>query len=276
MKRCHRRWGRIVEEDPSLRVTRDPGTGETLISGLGDVHLDTAVDRIQRKFGAELETQIPKVPYRETITSIANAEYKHKKQTGGHGQYGHVLIRLEPVERGEGFQFAQEVVGGSIPREYIPAVEKGVVKTLQEGVVAGFPVVDVKAVLYDGSFHDVDSSGISFEIAGSFAVRKGVMDANPQLLEPVMLLRVTAPDAVTGDVIGDLNGKRGRILGMIPGNGNTVVEAEVPQAELLRYATDLRSITQGRGAYTVEFDHYEVVPQNITQKVIEEAKAAKA
>ncbi len=268
--------GRIVEEDPSLRVTRDPGTGETLISGLGDVHLDTAVDRIQRKFGAELETQIPKVPYRETITSVANAEYKHKKQTGGHGQYGHVLIRLEPVERGEGFQFAQEVVGGSIPREYIPAVEKGVVKTLQEGVVAGFPVVDVKAVLYDGSFHDVDSSGISFEIAGSFAVRKGVMDANPQLLEPVMLLRVTVPDAVTGDVIGDLNGKRGRILGMIPGNGNTVVEAEVPQAELLRYATDLRSITQGRGAYTVEFDHYEVVPQNITQRVIEEAKAARA
>ena len=268
--------GRIVEEDPSLRVTRDPGTGETLISGLGDVHLDTAVDRIQRKFGAELETQIPKVPYRETITSIANAEYKHKKQTGGHGQYGHVLIRLEPVERGEGFQFAQEVVGGSIPREYIPAVEKGVVKTLQEGVVAGFPVVDVKAVLYDGSFHDVDSSGISFEIAGSFAVRKGVLDANPQLLEPVMLLRVTVPDAVTGDVIGDLNGKRGRILGMIPGNGNTVVEAEVPQAELLRYATDLRSITQGRGAYTVEFDHYEVVPQNITQRVIEESKAARA
>ena len=268
--------GRIVEEDPSLRITRDPGTGETLISGLGDVHLDTAVDRIQRKFGAELETQIPKVPYRETITSIANAEYKHKKQTGGHGQYGHVLIRLEPVERGEGFQFAQEVVGGSIPREYIPAVEKGVVKTLQEGVVAGFPVVDVKAVLYDGSFHDVDSSGISFEIAGSFAVRKGVMDANPQLLEPVMLLRVTVPDAVTGDVIGDLNGKRGRILGMIPGNGSTVVEAEVPQAELLRYATDLRSITQGRGAYTVEFDHYEVVPQNITQRVIEEAKAARA
>ncbi len=267
---------RIVEEDPSLQVTREPGTGETLLSGLGDVHLDTAVDRIQRKFGTELETHTPKVPYRETITSVTNAEYKHKKQTGGHGQYGHVLIRLEPVERGEGFQFAQEVVGGSIPREYIPAVEKGVVKTLQEGVVAGFPVVDVKAVLYDGSFHDVDSSGISFEIAGSFAVRKGVMDANPQLLEPVMLLRVTVPDAVTGDVIGDLNGKRGRILGMIPGNGNTVVEAEVPQAELLRYATDLRSITQGRGAYTVEFDHYEVVPQNITQRVIEEAKAAKA
>ena len=266
---------RIVEEDPSLHITREPSTGETLISGLGDVHLDTAVDRILRKFGAELETQIPKVPYRETITSVAKAEYKHKKQSGGHGQYGHVLIRLEPIERGEGFQFAQEVVGGSIPREYIPSVEKGVTRTLQEGVVAGFPVVDVKAVLYDGSFHDVDSSGISFEIAGSFAVRKGVMDANPQLLEPVMLLRVTAPDAVTGDVIGDLNGKRGRILGMTPGEGQTVVEAEVPQAELLRYATDLRSITQGRGTYTVEFDRYEVVPQNITQRVIEEAKAAK-
>jgi elongation factor G len=267
---------RLVEEDPSLRWSREAETNETLVTGLGDTHVELAMERVHRKFGTELELQLPKVPYKETITAVARSEYKHKKQTGGHGQYGHVLLRVEPLERGQGFVFGEEVVGGSIPKEYIPSVEKGIVKTLAEGVVAGFPVVDVKAVLYDGSFHDVDSSGISFEIAGSFAVRKGVMDANPQLLEPVMLLRVTVPDAVTGDVIGDLNGKRGRILGMIPGNGNTVVEAEVPQAELLRYATDLRSITQGRGAYTVEFDHYEVVPQNITQRVIEEAKAARA
>ena len=266
---------RVVEEDPSLRVTRDPDTNETLISGLGDTHVEVTMERVRRKFGTELELQLPKVPYKETITSVTRSEYKHKKQTGGHGQYGHVLLRLEPLSTDEPFQFGAEVVGGSVPREYIPSVEKGVVKALQEGVLAGFPVVGVKAVLYDGSFHDVDSSGICFEIAGSYALRKGVSEADPRLLEPIMRLTVTVPDTFNGDVIGDLNGKRGKIMGMIPAGGETVIEAEVPRAELLRYATDLRSLTQGRGSYTVEFDRYEEVPQHITQKVVEDAKKVK-
>ena len=267
--------GRIVDEDPSLRLSREPDTGETLISGLGDTHVEVTMDRVRRKFGTDLELQLPKVPYKETITTVTRAEYKHKKQSGGHGQYGHVLLRLEPLERGQGFEFGGEVVGGSVPKEYIPSVEKGIIKTLQEGVVAGYPVVDLKAVLYDGSFHDVDSSGICFEIAGSYAVRKGVAEANPQLLEPITKLTVTVPDSFNGDVMGDLNGKRGKIMGMIPQGGETVIEAEVPQGELLRYATELRSLTQGRGSYAVEFSHYEGVPQHIAQRVAEEAKKAR-
>ncbi len=264
---------RFVEEDPSLKLVRESSTNEILLAGLGDTHLEVAVERVKRKFGAELMLSLPKVAYKETITTTARTEYKHKKQTGGHGQYGHVLLRLEPLDRTEGFQFGTEVVGGSVPREYFPAVEKGVVKTLSEGVVAGYPVVDMKVVLYDGSFHDVDSSGISFEIAAGHAIRKGVHDANPQLLEPVVDLKVLVPDAVTGDVMGDMNGRRGRISGMTPqGGGMTLIEAEVPQAEVLRYATDLRSLTQGRGSYTQEFSHYEGVPMNIAQRVIDNAK----
>ena len=266
---------RIVEEDPSLRLSREPSTSQTLISGLGDTHLEVTMERVHRKFGTELELQMPKIPYKETITTVTRAEYKHKKQTGGHGQYGHVLLRLEPLDRGQGFEFGAEVVGGSVPREYILPVEKGIVKTLQEGVLAGYPVVDLRAVLYDGSFHDVDSSGICFEIAGSYALRKGVSEAQPLLLEPVMRLTVTVPDSFSGDVIGDLNSKRGRIMGMIPQGGETVIEAEVPQAELVRYATELRSLTQGRGSYTMEFDRYEGVPEHITQRVVEEARKAK-
>ena len=266
--------GRLVEEDPSLRLSREPNTNETLISGLADTHVEVAMERIRRKFGTDLELQLPKVPYKETITSVTLAEYKHKKQSGGHGQYGHVLLRLEPLERGQGFQFGQEVVGGSVPKEYIPSVHKGILKTLQEGVMAGYPLVDLKAVLYDGTFHPVDSSGICFEIAGSHALRKGVGDANPQLLEPVMKLTVTVPDSFNGDVMGDVNSKRGRIMGMTPLGGETVIEAEVPQSELLRYAADLRSMTQGRGGYTLEFGHYEGVPQHIAQRIVEEAKKA--
>ncbi len=267
---------RIVEEDPSLKAQPESSTNEMLFSGLGDTHLEVAVERVKRKFGAELMLSLPKVAYKETITTVARTEYKHKKQTGGHGQYGHVLLRLEPLERTEGFHFATEVVGGSVPREYFPAVEKGVMKTLSEGVVAGYPVVDMKVVLYDGSFHDVDSSGISFEIAASHALRKGVNDAAPLLLEPVVSLRVLVPDTVTGDVMGDMNGRRGRISGMVPqGGGQTLIEAEVPQAEVLRYATELRSLTQGRGSYTQDFSHYEGVPVNIAQRVIENAKKAR-
>ena len=267
---------RIVEEDPSLKLVREASTNEILLAGLGDTHLEVAVERVKRKFGTELTLSLPKVAYKETITKVARTEYKHKKQTGGHGQYGHVLLRLEPLDRTEGFQFGTEVVGGSVPREYFPAVEKGVMKTLSEGVVAGYPVVDMKVVLYDGSFHDVDSSGISFEIAASHALRKGVNDANPLLLEPVVSLKVLVPDTVTGDVMGDMNGRRGRISGMTPqGGGQTLIEAEVPQAEVLRYATELRSLTQGRGSYAQEFSHYEGVPANISQRVIDNAKKAR-
>ena len=263
---------RIVEEDPSLRMSRNPSTSETLITGLGDAQIDVAIDKIKRKFGAELRVKLPRVPYRETITRITQSEYRHKKQSGGHGQFGHVVLRLEPMDRDQGFQFGNEVVGGRVPREYIPSVEKGVVKALDEGALAGYPIVDLKAVLSDGSFHSVDSSGMSFEIASIQALKKGVSDASPILLEPVMRLSVTVPDGFTGEVMSDLNGKRGRILGMNPENRVTIIEAEVPQSELLRYAQDLRSLTQGRGSYSLEFDHYEPVPANLEPRVIEEAK----
>ena len=264
--------GRIVEEDPSLQMSRNASTSETLITGLGDVQIDVAIDKIKRKFGAELRVKLPRVPYRETITRTTQTEYRHKKQSGGHGQFGHVLLRLEPMDRDQGFQFGNEVVGGRVPREYIPSVEKGVVKAMDEGALAGYPLVDLKAVLYDGSFHSVDSSGMSFEIASVQALKKGVSEASPILLEPVMRLTVNVPDGYTGDVMSDLNGKRGRILGMNPEDRVTVIDAEVPQSELLRYAQDLRSLTQGRGSYSMEFDHYEPVPANLEPRVIEEAK----
>ena len=267
---------RIVDEDPTLQFSRDPGTSESLITGLGDAQIEVAMDKIKRKFGADLRVKMPKVPYRETITKITKSEYRHKKQSGGHGQFGHVLIRLEPQDRDQGFVFSTEVTGGKIPKEYIPSVEKGVTKALDQGSLAGFPLVDLKAILYDGSFHDVDSSGMSFEIASIAALKQGVGDASPVLLEPVVKLSVTVPDAYTGEVISDLNGKRGRILGMNPDNGVTLIEAEVPLAEVQRYAQDLRSVSQGRGSYSLEFDHYDQVPANLEPKVIEEAKRAKA
>ncbi len=266
---------RILEEDPTLKLSREPSTSETLISSLGNVHIDTTIDKVKRKFGTELLLQLPKVPYRETITATTRAEYKHKKQSGGHGQYGHAVLRLEPTERDAGFSFASEVVGGSVPREYIPSVEKGVVKALNEGSIAGYPVVDVKVVLFDGSYHDVDSSGNSFEIAGSFAFRKGMSEAKPILLEPIVKLSVKVPDNFTGDVIGDINGKRGQITGMIPEAGSTIIEADVPHAEVLRYSTELRSMTQGRASYTMEFSRYEGVPPDISLKVLETAQRAK-
>ncbi len=268
---------RLLEEDPCLKLTREPDTGETLLSGLGDTHLETAVEKVRRKFGADLLLQVPKVPYKETITVVTQAEYKHKKQTGGHGQYGHVLLRLEPLARGEGYKFGDEVVGGRVPKEYIPSVEKGVQKALAEGVIAGYPVTDVKVVLYDGSYHEVDSSGISFEIAGSYALRKGVSQANPVLLEPVMKLTITVPEGLTGEVMGDLNSRRGRILGMVPAGGsNTIIEAEAPQAEVIQYATVLRSMTQGRGSFKMEFVRYEEVPPHLAQRIIDESKKARA
>ena len=266
---------RIVEEDPTLHFSRDANTSESLITGLGDAQIEVALEKIKRKFGADLRVKMPRVPYRETITRTANSEYRHKKQSGGHGQFGHVLLRLEPQERDQGFEFSTEVTGGRVPKEYIPSVEKGVTKALDEGSLAGFPLVDLKAVLYDGSYHDVDSSGMSFEIASIQALKQGLGDAGPVLLEPVVKLSVTVPDAYTGEVISDLNGKRGRILGMNPDNGVTLIEAEVPLAEVQRYAQDLRSVSQGRGSYSLEFDHYDQVPANLEPKVIEDAKRAK-
>ena len=266
---------RIIEEDPSLAFSRDYDTAESLITGLGDAQIDVAMDKIRRKFGADLRVKMPRVAYKETISQVTKAEYRHKKQSGGHGQYGHVILRLEPLERTQGFEFKSEVVGGKVPREYFPSVEKGVIKAMDEGVLAGFPIVDLKAVLYDGSFHDVDSSGMSFEIAGNQALRKGVSDASPILLEPIMKLTVTAPDSYTGEVMSDLNTKRARILGMTPQDGSTEITAEAPKAELQRYSQDLRSVSQGRGTYQLEFDHYEPVPPNLEPRVIEEAKRVK-
>ena len=267
---------RIVEDDPSLRFTRNPETSESLLTGHGEVQIEVALDRIRRKFGANLNVRLPVVPYRETITQITNSEYRHKKQTGGSGQYGHVLLRLEPKDRDEGFEFGNEVVGGRVPRELIPAVEKGVVNMLREGVLAGFPVVDLKAVIYDGSTHPVDGKPIAFEIAGSQALRQGMSKASPILLEPVVRLYITVPENYTGDIISDMNSKRGRILGMNPETRYTVIEAEVPHAEVQRYSQDLRSLTGGRGSYRFEFDHYEQVPQNIERRVIDTAKQLKA
>ncbi|MCH8281414.1 MAG: elongation factor G [Chloroflexi bacterium] len=266
---------RIVEEDPSLEFSRDYDTGESLITGVGDAQIEVAMDKIRRKFGADLRVKMPRVAYKETISQVTKAEYRHKKQSGGHGQYGHVILRLEPLERTQGFEFKSEVVGGKVPREYFPSVEKGVIKAMGEGVLAGYPIVDLKAVLYDGSFHDVDSSGMSFEIAGNQALRKGVADASPILLEPIMKLTVNAPDAYTGEVMSDLNTKRARILGMTPQDGYTEIIAEVPKSEVQRYSQDLRSVSQGRGNYQLEFDHYEPVPPNLEPRVIEEAKRAR-
>ncbi len=260
---------RIVEEDPSVVVSREPDTNEMLISGLGDTHLGVSLEKMQRKFGAEMILEIPQVPYKETINRRARVEYRHKKQTGGHGQFGHVWIEVEPMPRGAGFEFSETIVGGVVPREYIPSVEKGVRNALSGGVVAGYPVVDMKATLVDGSFHPVDSSGVSFEIAGGQAATKGIQQANPIILEPIMKVEITVPDNFTGDIIGDLNSRRGRIQGMVPGDGTTILQVEAPQSEMLTYATELRSQTQGQGDFTMEFDHFEEVPTHMVDRVVQ-------
>ncbi len=267
---------RLSEEDPTLQVHREADTNETILSGLGETHLEVAAEKMLRKFGVGVELEIPQVPYKETITTSAKAEYKHKKQTGGHGQYGHVLLELAPLPRGSDSEFASKVVGGTIPRNYIPAVEKGVNEALQEGALARYPVVDIKALVYDGSFHPVDSSEICFKIAGAGALKKGLSQGQPILLEPIMNIKVTVPNDFTGDILGDLNSKRARMQGMNPEGEANVIEAQAPLAEILRYAIDLKSITQGRGSYTVEFSHYEEVPPHIAQKIIAERQTKKA
>ena len=266
---------RLVEEEPTMHVRRDTETGETILSGMGETQLDVAAEEIQAKFGVNILLETPKVPYRETITSTVQAEYKHKKQTGGHGQYGHVLLRLEPLPTGSGTEFKDEVVGGRIPRNYIPAVEKGVNEALNEGVLARYPATDIKIAVYDGSYHPVDSSEICFKIAGSGAFKKGMSDAHPILLEPIMNMTITVPEDYTGDIIGDLNTKRAQLQGMNPSNGMNVIQAQAPLAEIQRYAIDLKSITQGKGTFTMEFSHYQPMPLTNSQKVIAERQAEK-
>jgi len=268
---------RLSEEDPTLEVRREPDTGETLLSGMGDSHIDVAVERMKRKFGVDVLLTTPKVPYKETITATVNCHHRHKKQTGGHGQFGEVYMELSPLPRGSGLEFAERVVGGAVPKNYIPAVEKGVRKTAEEGILAGYPLVDIRVTLYDGKYHPVDSSDMSFQIAGAMALKAGMEDpaARAVLLEPIMNLTVTVPDQYTGEVIGDLNTKRARVLGMEPSHGLTTISVQVPLAEIQRYATDLRSLTQGRGIFHQEFDHYEEVPAHIAQGIIEEARKAR-
>lgn len=263
---------RLSEEDPTLQVAREPSTNETILSGMGESHVDIAARRLQQKFGVNITTSVPKVPYRETIRRAASAQGRHKKQTGGRGQFGDVFIRFEPLPRGSGFEFVDEIRGGSVPSSYIPAVEKGLREIMDKGAMAGYPTTDFRAALYDGSFHTVDSSEIAFKLAAHLAFKKGIPDASPVLLEPIMNFTITIPEEFTGDVLGDLNSRRGRVQGMDQQRGMGVITAQAPVAEMQRYATDLRAITQGRGIYTMEFSHYEEVPTHIAQKIIEEAK----
>lgn len=259
---------RIVEEDPTLRVDRKPETGETVLAGLGDVHLDVTLARIHRKFGVEVATALPRVPYRETITSAAEAEGKHKKQTGGRAQFGVAFVKFSPLPRGSGYEFIDAIKGGSIPRQFIPAVNKGIQEALERGILAGYPVVDVAAEVYDGKYHNVDSDELSFRMAGIQAFRAAAPNLKPVLLEPIMRLSIRVPDDHTGDVMGDINSKRGRVLGIDSDGNSRVIESEVPMVEIQRYAADLRSMTSGRGTFEVRFDHYAEVPHQEAQKVI--------
>ncbi len=267
---------RALEEDMSLEVRRDPQTKELLISGLGQMHIETVVSKMKKRYGVDVELQKPKVPYKETIKGKAEVQGKYVKQSGGRGQYGVVWLRIEPLPRGAGFEFVDQIVGGVVPRQYIPSVEKGVRKAMEEGVLAGYPVVDVKVTLYDGKHHPVDSSDLAFQIAASMAFKEGAAKAKPVLLEPIMKMEVIVPDECVGDVIGDLNARRGKIMGVEAKGKNQVIKALVPLAEVLTYAPELRSLTGGRGTYSMEFSHYEEVPAQIAKEIIEKAREAQA
>jgi elongation factor G len=267
---------KLMDEDLGLRYTREPQTKEFLISGQGQMHVEMAVARLKKRFGVEVLLHPPKVPYRETIKGRADVQGKHKKQSGGHGQYGDCKIRMEPLPRGSDFEFVNEIFGGSIPRNFIPAVEKGIQEARQKGVLAGFPTVDFRVVLYDGSYHDVDSSEMAFKIAGSLAFKKGIREARPILLEPIMNVEVQGPEEFAGDLMGDLNSRRGRVQGMEVRGHATIIKAQVPLAEMLSYASDLTSKTGARGSYTMEFSHYDEVPGHLADKVIAHAKAGVA
>jgi elongation factor G len=266
---------RLVEEDPSLTLKRDEQTKEFILSGMGQIHLDVTIEKLKRKFGVEVETSIPKIPYKETIKGKTKIQGKYKKQSGGRGQYGDCWLEIEPLPRSGGFEFVDKIFGGAIPKNYVPSVEKGVVEAMHEGVLAGYPIVDLRVLVVDGSYHEVDSSDMAFKIAASMGFKKGFMECNPILLEPIMNIEVNVPEDMTGDIIGDLNSRRGRVLGMDQGVGGQVVKAKVPMSEMLRYASDLTSITSGRGMFTMEFDHYEEVPAHLREKIIEAAKTEK-
>jgi elongation factor G len=267
---------RLSEEDPALKVHREEQTNEILLSGAGQTHIEVAVERLKRKYSVEVTLSAPKVPYKETIKAAAKAQGKYKKQTGGRGQYGDTWLQIEPLPRGSGFEFANQIVGGAIPRQYIPAVEKGVREALAGGLVAGYEMVDVKVTLYDGSYHEVDSSEMAFKIAGSMGLKNAAAQARPTLLEPIMNIEVTVPDECVGDVMGDLNSRRGRVVGVEASGRGQMVRAVVPMAEVLQYAPDLTSMTSGRGVFRLEHDHYEEVPPHIAERLVKEAEAAKA
>ncbi|MDD4657520.1 MAG: elongation factor G [Eubacteriales bacterium] len=266
---------KFLEEDPTFRVERNIETKQTLIYGMGDTHLEIIVSRLAKKFGVDVDLTKPKIPYKETIKGSAEVEGKHKKQSGGRGQYGHVKINFEPLPRGEQFEFVDKIFGGSVPRNYIPAVEKGLIEAMEEGILAGFPAVDIRATLLDGSYHNVDSSEMAFKIAASLAYKKGLQEANPILLEPIYNVEVKVPENFMGDIMGDMPSRRGRVAGMDPQtDGTQVIRAQVPLAEMYGYAVDLRSMTQGRGEFNMEYSHYEEVPANIAEKIIAEHKKA--
>jgi elongation factor G len=264
---------KLMEEDAMLRFFRDPQTKEFLIAGTGQQHIEVTVSKLKKRYHTEVNLKAPKVPYRETIRGRADVQGRHKKQTGGHGQYGDCKIKMEPLPRGGEFEFVNEIFGGAIPKNFIPAVEKGIKDAAGRGYLAGYPVVDFKVVLYDGSYHDVDSNDLSFQMAGRIAFKKAMEQAKPTLLEPVMHVEITVPDEFAGSIMGDLNSRRGRIQGMDNKGGNTIVKAEVPMAEMLTYGADLTSMTQGRGSFNMEMHHYDIVPSQIQEKIVEKAKA---
>ncbi len=266
---------RLIEEDPSIRYSRDEQTKEFIISGMGQIHIEVLVARMKRKFGVDVDLREPKVPYKETIKGRTKVQGKYKKQSGGKGQYGDCWLELEPLPSGSGFEFVDKIVGGAIPRQYIPSVEKGIVEAMVHGILAGFPTTDFRATVYDGSYHDVDSSDMAFKIAASMGFKKGMEQSQPTLLEPIMKVEVIVPEEFVGDIMGDMNSKRGKIIGVEAKGKNQVVKAVAPMAEMLKYAPDLRSMTGGRGTFTMEFSHYEEVPAHISQKVIDAANKEK-
>ncbi len=265
---------RLEEEDPSIKYMRDPQTNELLLAGQGQLHIEVTVAKLKRRFGVEVNLKPPRIPYRETITASTEAHGRHKKQTGGHGQFGDCKIRVEPLPRGSNFEFVDDIFGGSIPRQYVPAVEKGIQESRLRGFLAGFPMVDFRATVFDGSFHPVDSNELSFKMAGSLAFRDAMARARPTILEPIMQVEVYAPSDFAGDLMGDLNGRRGRIAGMDTRGVMTVIRAQVPMAEMLTYEQHLTSATGGRGTYHMEYSHYEEVPHALQAKIIAAAKPA--
>ena len=265
---------RLASEDPTFKITRNEQTHELVISGMGDLHLDVMLDRMRKRFGVEVEVGVPKVPYKETIKKTVKIQGKFKRQSGGRGQYGDCWLELEPLPHGKQFEFVDKVVGGAIPRQFIPSVEKGVKEAMTKGFLAGYPVVDIRVTVYDGSFHEVDSSDMAFQIAGSMAFKSGQEQAGPVLLEPIMDVEIIVPNEYLGQITGDINSRRGRIMGIEGRGKQEYVKATIPMSEMFKYATELRSMTGGRGSYSMKFDHYEEVPAKITQLIVAGTKKA--